>query len=192
MKAFNIYMIGAGGQGIGLISEIILRAADHAGLSVLGVDTHGLAQRGGVVVSQVRIGEHFSPLIPESEADLVVALERHEALRGMNTMLKDGGTLVYYNTVWQPLGVRLGQVEEVSVALVTDQCTIRKIIEIRVEAPELQDARMQNIVLLAEIDNRSLIPQVNTDHYTAAMDDLMAGEMLDKNMRLFKSLKAEG
>ena len=57
MKAFNIYLTGVGGQGIGLISEIIMRAADHGGHPVKSVDTHGLAQRGGIVVSQIRIGE---------------------------------------------------------------------------------------------------------------------------------------
>ena len=76
MKPFNIYLTGVGGQGIGLLIEILLRAADHAGFPVKGVDTHGLAQRGGIVVSQIRIGEEaHSPLIRQGEADLVVALE---------------------------------------------------------------------------------------------------------------------
>ncbi|MBW2538534.1 MAG: 2-oxoacid:acceptor oxidoreductase family protein, partial [Deltaproteobacteria bacterium] len=54
MNSFNVYMTGVGGQGIGLLSEILLRAADHAGHTVKGVDTHGLAQRGGIVVSSLR------------------------------------------------------------------------------------------------------------------------------------------
>ena len=53
----NIYLIGVGGQGIGLLSEVLIRAADHAGFGVTGVDTHGLAQRGGIVVSQIKIGD---------------------------------------------------------------------------------------------------------------------------------------
>ena len=75
MKDFNIYLTGVGGQGIGLISEIILRAADHAGHAVKSVDTHGLAQRGGIVVSQIRMGDGvFSPLISEGTADIAIAL----------------------------------------------------------------------------------------------------------------------
>jgi indolepyruvate ferredoxin oxidoreductase beta subunit len=98
MKTFNIYLTGAGGQGIGLLSEILLRGADHAGLKVKGVDTHGLAQRGGIVVSNIRLGESlYSPLIAKNEADLAVALERHEALRCINTALKKSSTLIYYN-----------------------------------------------------------------------------------------------
>ena len=122
MKTFNIYLTGVGGQGIGLLSEVMLRAADYAGLPVKGVDTHGLAQRGGVVVSHLRCGDNvYSPLIQEGDADMVVALERHEALRGTNSFLKNGGTLVYYNTVWQPLEVRLNKAEEVKEATISEQ-----------------------------------------------------------------------
>ncbi|MCU0237509.1 MAG: 2-oxoacid:acceptor oxidoreductase family protein, partial [Acidobacteria bacterium] len=50
-ERFDIFVIGVGGQGIGLLSETLVRAADHAGMPVKGVDTHGLAQRGGIVAS---------------------------------------------------------------------------------------------------------------------------------------------
>ncbi len=56
MRAFNIYITGVGGQGIGLLSQALLRAVDHAGINAIAVDTHGLAQRGGVVVSRIRCG----------------------------------------------------------------------------------------------------------------------------------------
>ena len=148
MEKFNIYLTGVGGQGIGLISEILLRAADYAGLNVKSVDTHGLAQRGGIVVSQIRIGSNiYTPLIPAGESDLVVALERHEALRGMSNALKDGGVLIYYNTVWQPLDVRLKNADEVTEDMITHECQNRDIKEIRVFEPRLKDIRMQNIVV---------------------------------------------
>ena len=188
MSQFNIYLTGVGGQGIGLLSEILLRAADHAGLDVKGVDTHGLAQRGGVVVSQLRLGEGvFTPLIPQGQADLVVSLERYEALRGINTALRDGGALVFYDTVWQPLEVRLGQVESLSETVLQQEIKRRAIRAVRVFDPDLSDARMQNIVVLAAIDRGKLIPGVTTAHYRGAMADLMAGTMLDRNLALFES-----
>ena len=187
MKAFNIYLAGVGGQGIGLLSEILLRGADHAGLKVKGVDTHGLAQRGGVVVSQIRLGSRvYSPLIFQNEADLVVALECHEALRSTNAALKDGGTLIYYNTAWQPLEVRLNLAEPVSGALISKQCQKRNIREISVFKADLKDARMQNIVLLANIDKYSLIPGVKKEHYLQAMEDLLQGRLLEINIELFE------
>lgn len=186
MKAFNIHLAGVGGQGIGLLSEIILRAADHAGHPVKSVDTHGLAQRGGIVISQIRIGKPvFSPLIPAGQADLAISLERHEALRAASTAVKVGGCLVYYNTVWQPLSVRLNEAVEVSESDVNDRCAARAIRCISVFQPDLPDIRMQNMAVLADVQRHQLIPGVDLPHYHAAMDDLMMGSMLEKNRGLF-------
>ena len=185
MKAFNIYLTGVGGQGIGMISEIILRAADYAGHRVKSVDTHGLAQRGGIVVSRIRIGDHvFSPLIPGGQADLVISLERHEALRAAGTVLRDGGRLIYYNTVWQPLSVRMNEAVEISEDDILIYCRKRGIKIVSVFQAHLADIRMQNIVVLAEIHRHRLIPNVNLHHYQEAMQDLMFGTMLEDNQNL--------
>jgi len=188
MDSFNVYLAGVGGQGIGLLSEMILRAADHAGHMVKGVDTHGLAQRGGIVVSQIRIGENvFTPLIPEHQADLVVALERHEALRAVVQYAKAGGFLIYYNTVWQPLGVRLGEMSEVSAADIEAQCRRSRVGLKEVFDPRLEDVHMQNAVVLAHIAQGELIAGISGQHYLQAMEDLMSGSMLAKNKALFEA-----
>lgn len=185
-QAFSIYVTGVGGQGIGLLSEIILRAADHAGFRVKAVDTHGLAQRGGIVVSRIRIGKRvYTPLILKNHADLVVALERHEALRAINDALKDQGTVVYYDTVWQPLPVRLGKAPRITEGMIKSACTERRINMHRVAHPDLGDPRMQNVAVLAVINDNNLIPGVRNRHYRAAMEDLMSGRMLASNMNLF-------
>lgn len=187
MKTFNIYLTGVGGQGIGLLSEIILRAADHAGHRVKSVDTHGLAQRGGIVVSQIRIGERvFSPIIPAGHADLIISLERHESLRAAGTVLKDNGCLIYYNTVWQPLSVRLNEAVEVTEKDILNHCRERGIQVISVFQPGLADIRMQNMVVLVEIHRNSLIPDIELKHCQATIEDLMSGAMLEKTRRLFE------
>ncbi len=188
MKQFNLYLSGVGGQGIGLLSETILRAADYAGHRVKGVDTHGLAQRGGIVVSQIRIGNDVhSPLVPSGQADLLISLERHEALRSLTGYAKDGATLVYYDTVWQPLDVRLGTAGEISAGQIEEQCRNMGVRCIAVYHPDLEDIRMQNVAILARIDKEGLVPGVTGGHYRQAMEDLMAGSMLKKNMALFES-----
>ena len=188
MDEFNAYLIGVGGQGIGLLSELLIRAADHAGLRVKGVDTHGLAQRGGTVISHLRIGDRVSsPMVPWGKADLVVALERNEALRGVNTASRRGGALVYYDTVWQPLGVRLGNTEPVGGEQIQALCQRKDVRLYKVHAPELSEPRMQNIVVLATVSKRGLVPHVLDLHYRRAMEDLLTGEMLRKNMALFDS-----
>lgn len=187
MSTFNIYLIGVGGQGIGLLSEMLLRAVDHAGQAAVAVDTHGLAQRGGIVISQIRVGSTSgTPLIPAHQANLVVALERHEALRALSTAAREGGTLVYYDTVWQPLVVRTGEAGEVSATDLSVACKARKVRLVPVHDPALADARQQNMVVLRAIDRESLLPGVEKEDYLKAMQDLMAGEMLAANQRLFE------
>ncbi len=188
MDIFNVYICGVGGQGIGLLSEILLRGGDYAGYPAKAVDTHGLAQRGGIVISNLRFGKTvYSPKIPAREADLVVALERHEAIRGVDTALRDKGTLIYYNTVLQPLGVRLGSDQEVSEELLHQHCDARKIKIISVKKDGIVDPRMQNIALLAAINKHKLIPGIKEEHYIQAMNDLMTGVMLENNLQLFHS-----
>jgi indolepyruvate ferredoxin oxidoreductase beta subunit len=188
-EKFDIYIIGVGGQGVGLLSETLIRAADHAGLAVKGVDTHGLAQRGGMVVSHVRIGAGgHSPLVMAGMAEMVVALERHEALRGMNLYLQDGGTLVYYDTAWQPLNVRLKKEPMVEAAVIAKECLARKIREVRVFQAGLEDPRMQNVAVLAGICRRELVPGMNAGHVEAALNDLLAGPVLEKNLALFRKV----
>jgi indolepyruvate ferredoxin oxidoreductase, beta subunit len=185
MDAFNIYLAGVGGQGIGMLSEIIVRAADHAGLTVRSVDTHGLAQRGGVVVSQVRLGDDvFTPLIPARSAHLVVALERHEALRALLLAAARGATLVYYDTVWQPLPVRLKEAAEATAADIERACRDRAVTLHRIQRPDIKEARMQNMAVLQRIDRGRLIPGIGSDHYRRAMEDLMTGALLEDNLAL--------
>ena len=186
MDSFNIYLTGVGGQGIGLLSEILLRAADHAGFPVKGVDTHGLAQRGGIVSSQIRIGSPvYSPLIQQKKADLVVALERHEVFRGISDYLKDSGTAIYYDVSWQPLPVRLNQMPEINVTDSLDAwCNDRNIHLLRVHKDSLSDSRMQNMVVLAGIRQNNLIPGVSAVHYQTALADLREGHVLEKNLEI--------
>ena len=194
MKSFNIYLcgVGVGGQGIGLLSEILLRGADHAGLQAKAVDTHGLAQRGGIVVSHLRLGKTIhSPMISARKADLVVALERHEAMRGVDTALRDKGCLIYFNTVLQPLGVRLGSDEEVSETVLNESCDLRNITVYKVDHEGLLDSRMQNIAILANIDKNRLIPHVEKHHLIQAMRDLMKGSMLKQNMAILNTISPE-
>lgn len=187
MNNMNIYIIGVGGQGIGMLSEILVRAVSHAGYKFKGVDTHGLAQRGGIVVSQLRIGKGVhSPLIESGDADLVISLERHEALRSMNSMLKNGGTLVWYDTSWQPLPVRTGAEKEVKTEDIANASKSRNIKNLRVYIENLPDTRMQNITLLAEILKNKVIPGLELTHCEKAMKELMSEKMFLKNIEVLK------
>ena len=189
MKSFDIYLTGVGGQGIGLLSEIIIRAGDHAGLAGSGVDTHGLAQRGGMVVSHVRFGaERTTPLVRQGKADLVIALEVSEALRALYSHARTGGTLVFYDTGWQTLTVRLGQEDPPDSKVLEEACMQRNVRVIGVRKQDLKDFRMQNMVLLGRIARENLIPGIERQHYEQAMEDLMTGPMLSANLEIFREM----
>jgi len=190
MKVFNVYMTGVGGQGIGLLAELLARASDHAGLATKGCDTHGLAQRGGMVASHLRIGEGaHSPLVEAGRADLVVALERHEALRALRTMLVPGGTLLWYDASWQPLDVRLGKAPVVETDEVFVEAKARGCEARRVFLEDLDDPRRQNIALVAEIAAAGLMPGVGPSHFKAALGDLLDGKSLAENLLILEGAK---
>jgi len=187
MKTFNIYITGVGGQGIGLLSQTLLRAIDYAGIQAIAVDTHGLAQRGGVVVSRIRCGDAVhSPLMMKKSAHLVLAMEIHEAMRALVTAGKEGGSLVFLDVAWQPLPVRLGHTTQITSKEILDACQTTGITPIKVDLGRLKDSRMQNMALLGTIAGKKLIPGTEPHHYFDALDDLLAGNVLKENKRLFK------
>ena len=190
MQNFNIYMIGVGGQGIGLLSEVLAKAASLAGLPAKGVDTHGLAQRGGTVESFLRIGNNiFSPLVREDDANLVIALERHEALRGLNKFAKHGASVLYYNTVWQPLAVRMREAKETSEQEIEQAAKEQNVKVLAVFQENLPDVRMQNVVLLAHIAKNNLIPGISKENYHQALQHLLPSKVAESNLNLFHSLQ---
>lgn len=108
-KTTNIALVGVGGQGILLASEVISRAAMLSGSDVKKSEVHGMAQRGGSVVSQVRIGEKvYSPLIPEGETDFLVSFELLESLRYADS-LAEGGMALINRQIITPVTVSSGQ-----------------------------------------------------------------------------------
>ena len=184
---FNIYMSGVGGQGIGVLSEVLLRAYDDAGYQVKAVDTHGLAQRGGKVESHLRVGyPSGNPLIEPGKADLAVSLERTEAYRALITYLRPGGTLLYYDTSWQSLGVRTAGDEEITGAQIRAEAEKRRIRVFPVLSDSLPDVRLQNISLLAAAAEDVLIG-IGRENIEKALRILFSGELLALNLAILDS-----
>jgi len=87
-KPLNIQLVGVGGQGVILISNIIGWACVKHGLNILSSEIHGMSQRGGVVHTTVRIGDVYSPIIAKGEADVLLAFEPLEAARAAEVISK--------------------------------------------------------------------------------------------------------
>ena len=108
MKKLNLLITGMGGQGVILASDILGEVALAAGYDVKKTDTLGMAQRGGSVVSHVRIAHQvWSPLIKEEEVDIMVGFEKLEAAR-WSYYLRPGGVAIVNNHALPPLSVNLG------------------------------------------------------------------------------------
>lgn len=104
----DILMVGVGGQGIVLASDILGEVALAIGLDVKKTDTLGMAQRGGSVTSHLRIAEKvWSPLISPAEADIILAFEKLEAARWVNYLKPDGLTIINDLAI-PPLSISLG------------------------------------------------------------------------------------
>lgn len=104
----DIIIVGVGGQGTLLASKIIGNMTLKNNLDTKVSEVHGMAQRGGSVITHVRIGEKIhSPLVSEGKADYVIAFEALEAGRGV-PFLKQGGTLIVNTQEIMPMPVVSG------------------------------------------------------------------------------------
>ena len=95
MTSKNIMIVGVGGQGTLRTSRILGKLAINAGYDVKLSEVHGMAQRGGSVVTFVRYGDKVNePIVEEGQADVLIAFERLEALRYLHFLKKDGVVIV--------------------------------------------------------------------------------------------------
>ncbi len=107
----NIMIVGVGGQGTLLTSRIIGKTALSAGYDVKISEVHGMAQRGGSVVTYVRYGEKVNvPTVEEGSVDVLLAFEKLEALRYAHYLKKDG-LLIVNNREIAPMTVVIGAAE---------------------------------------------------------------------------------
>ena len=96
METVNIVLCGLGGQGILFMTRVLAQAALDKGFNVMGAETHGMAQRGGSVISHLRLGEANSSLVRSGTAYILLSLDENEGYRNL-PFLSRGGTM-YVNT----------------------------------------------------------------------------------------------
>ena len=110
-EPLSILIVGVGGQGTILASRILAGVAMREGQDVKVSEIHGMAQRGGSVVTQVRFGDAVaSPIIARGQADIILAFEKLEALRWL-PYAKPGGTVLYSTQSINPMPVITGAAE---------------------------------------------------------------------------------
>ena len=180
----NILLVGVGGQGILLASEILAEAAMLAGFDVKKSEIHGMSQRGGSVVSHVRYGsEVFSPIVPEGEGDILFGFELMETCRSL-PLIKPGGIVVANDLQISPPSVLMGQETYPAdlVLRIQDHFPDFLLVDGQKLAHDAGNVRAANTVLLGAVSKRLEIAEV---FWMKAIEKMVPAKALEVNRKAF-------
>ncbi len=180
----NILLVGVGGQGILLASEILSETFMLAGFDVKKSEIHGMSQRGGSVVSHVRYGDRVcSPIVPEGEGDVLFGFELLETCRYL-PLLKRGASVIANDLCIPPPAVLSGKEEypqglaERIKSLFPDFLLVDGL----KLATEAGNPRAANTVLLGAVSKRLDIAE---EYWMKAMEKLIPSKALEVNKKAF-------
>lgn len=180
----NISLVGVGGQGTLLASEILCRVALLSGKDVKKSEVHGMAQRGGSVVSQVRVGPKiYSPLIALGETDVLVSFEKVEALRYAH-YLAPGGIAMVNDQEIRPVTVSSGQAdwpEDIDGKLWEAFPKLELIPALDI-ARGLGNVRVVNVVMMGGLAHHL---DIDDTIWRRAITELVKPQFLEFNMKAF-------
>lgn len=180
----SVVLVGVGGQGVLLASEIVARAAIAAGFRVKTNEVHGMAQRGGSVIAQIRFGaEVHSPLVALGTARVLGSLERIEALR-QHRYLAPGGLAVVSSQAIVPTTVSSGQASYPA----DGEERLRRIfprllyLDAVAEARALGNPRAANGVVLGALSTELDLPPAAWEE---GLSQAVKSDLLELNLRAF-------
>lgn len=192
-KKLKVHVTGMGGQGIGSTTRVLATAAQVANLTVMTMETHGLAQRGGVVVSDLAIGYDptESPQCAEGEADVLIALEALESLRSMPKLRKNG-IVVVNTTTYQPLAVRHSKGEIKYPTLEAIEAELKRVtpnvllVPAQIDARELGVSQTMNMILIGALAANTDILPFTKEQIIEGMTSILPPKYLDVNIKAFE------
>jgi len=189
MKEFNIVVAGVGGQGILLAAEILGTAALKEGLNVRVSEIHGMAQRGGSVISNIRIGKKvLAPTVLEGNADVLLGFEPLETMRNLKYTSEKTLTLMNNEPVPSP-GLTTKMMSYPSLDEITEK--IRGftknvvIVDAAKLAEEAGSVLTRNVVLIGGLAATGKTP-VKTESLKQAIRELVPAKYLEMNMKAFE------
>jgi indolepyruvate ferredoxin oxidoreductase beta subunit len=180
----NISLVGVGGQGTLLASEILCQVGLLSGKDVKKSEVHGMAQRGGSVVSQLRIGEKVnSPLIALGETDILISFEKVEALRFAHFLSPDGIAMVNDQEI-RPVTVSSGQSEwpEDLDSKLKSRFSRLELVPALEIAQSLGNVRVVNVVMIGALANHT---EISDDIWREAIKSLVKPKFLDLNLKAY-------
>ncbi len=185
----DIVIAGVGGQGSLFASNVLSQFGMNRGLTVLGTETIGAAQRGGSVVSHMRIsdGPVYSPLIPAGSADVLIGMETLELLRNIGLLDRRGYyilNLYSVPTVYSNLGIDRYPKQEETVQAIKKVCEKGYEIAATHKAAELGNTQMTNVVILGALTK--VDDFFDYDGIKELVEKLSPKKFLEKNLLSFE------
>jgi len=191
-KTISIVVCGVGGQGILLSSDLISIAALESGFDVKKSEVHGMAQRGGAVISFVRFGKKvYSPLVEEGTADFILAFEKAEALRNSRYAKVSKDTIYIVNDLEIiPTSVSLGyskypQEIEKKINEFSKKVYFVNALSI---AKELGEPRAANVVLIGVLSK--FIEEIPNEMWIKAIRMRVPKKAIEVNIKAFEKGKS--
>lgn len=181
----NVMIVGVGGQGTLLASRILGNVAISEGYDVKMSEVHGMAQRGGSVVTYVKYGDKVhSPIISEGEADIIVSFEELEAQRWISYMKKDGILIVNTQQI-DPMPVITGAVKypENIISRLMEKTDGIVAVDAFKLANEAGNSKAVNVVLLGVLAKSS---GIGKEKWLDAVKNTVPAKFLDVNLRAFE------
>jgi len=187
---YNIIITGVGGQGNVMASRVLSTMLVNKGFMTTIGETFGASQRGGAVMSHIRVSSKgtWSPQIPKGKADVVIALEPVEAIRVLATYGHPGIAVLANTRPVYPVGVITGELnypsEEEIRASLRELSASLWMIDASDQAIRLGNPILANIVMLGALASRGDLA-VTLDDFKTVMQQTLSGDKLDMNLKAF-------
>ena len=189
VSEFNVVLAGVGGQGILLAAEILGASAVRDGLNVRVSEIHGMAQRGGAVISNVRIGSRvLAATVMEGQADVLLGFEPVETLRSLSfasektlVIMNSQGIMPTELTAKMQSYPTLEEVEK-KIRRFTEKMVVVDVVKL---AERAGNVLAQNIVLLGVLAAAAHVP-VEKESLMEALGELVPAKHLDVNVKAFE------
>ncbi len=186
MNNLQIMIVGVGGQGTLLASRVLGNVALKQNLDVKVSEVHGMSQRGGSVVTYVKLGSKvYSPLIEKGEADVILAFERLEAIRWAD-YLKNDGTIIINEQRIDPMPVIIGKAKYPDGIITALQEKLKSIVTVDALkiAKECGNLKVVNIVLIGLLAKSTDIPK---DVWLGSIREVVPAKALEVNLKAFEA-----
>lgn len=187
MIMINCILTGVGGQGTVLASKLIAGCAMEKGLKAHSAETIGMAQKGGSVVSHVRIGEDVhAPLIPYNQADVLIGFEPSEAVRNLHYVKKDGLVVVSSKGITPTTATLTNKTFDEEEMIEFIRTKIRNVIVVDADyiIEECGSAKVLNLALLGAASSSGKLG-IDKEDFGKAIDTKIAEKYREMNHKAF-------